>query len=205
MTATPTKRRPPRPIKRSPDDLAKIMRELATSAAAAPDGCPVYHTVSRSTGVDRRTLRRWWDRLTPRERLALQSRAEQTPADKTTPADKEAPASGPDPTALLPWACRMLGLVEATPRAEALAELRVERDACGSDTARARLTEAITRRITEWGVATGSKGGVPTPDEWIEQARQAPELLLEAVVGCPEALGDERLWEAVDAARGEGA
>ena len=77
-----------------------------------------------------------------------------------------------------------------------VADLLTERNATGAAGPRANLTKDLARHIVELRPVAPSNG-TPTPDEWVELVRSRPDLCIEAVLGCPRILNDERLVEAV--------
>ena len=139
--------------------------------------------VSRQIDVPKTTLQRWW-----KAQYSLAD-ADEDDDGATTTEDGRA------------WVLENLGGGVPPLTVLRLADLYAERQNATGESARARLTDSLTRALDAYEKEDHEKKptGPPTMTEWVDAALSAPEWLVEAVLQCPYALSDPRVIDAVGA------
>lgn len=165
-------------------DIDQAMKVLGESAKRAKDRTPNFVRCAQNLGIDRGTLKLWWDKA-----HAGPGPGRVGPGGKrTVTAPDLGPPSGgggvgwADPSAYLDEAADLLGIADQSDRrVRRLADTIAQRNASSSDTARAQLTREVNRFVEE-NHEGGAPRGAETPEEWKARARQFVQLIVELVL-----------------------
>lgn len=147
------------------DNAFRVMAQSASDNK----GAPVWAHCARSLGINRRTLKGWWrEGVEGEARIGRGVVAEKRLGTEVSAAD-------------------LLNMPAAEAREWQLKFARQAYEDAESDAGRTGALKEVNRLVEAYG--RGEEGArILGPREWVEEARECPELLWEAVMGCEEVL-----------------